>query len=67
METFNLISGICSIIGLILSIFATSQVIKIKKQVNKNSVKTSKHVISKNTIGDNANITGGDFNEYYKK
>ena len=53
MEVFNIISGICSIIGLALSIFATTKVIKIEKN----------NIIQKNKMtGNNNSIIGGNSN-----
>lgn len=64
MEVFNIIAGICSIIGLGVSIFTASTVIKIKKNVlvnsNNKTNKISKNKIIKNKIGDGNNIVGGD-------
>ena len=34
MEIFNIVSGICSILGLIVSLFVASNVIKISENIN---------------------------------
>ncbi len=53
MEVFNIICGVCSIAGLLVSIFTASKVIKITKTVNNGNVDdNSKNVnkVSKSTI-----------------
>lgn len=60
METLNLIGTICSILGLILTIFLTNKIISIKnsfKDSSSNAVKQEKNKINK---GD---IAGRDINK----
>lgn len=58
MEYFNIISGVCSIIGLLVSIFVASKVIKITSNDNsKTKVKQSE-----NKLGDNSIMSGRDTN-----
>lgn len=57
MNLFNIVSGICSIFGLLLTIFATSKVIKIEKQISCNTT------ISKNKMKDGNVILGGNIIE----
>ncbi|MEM1486205.1 hypothetical protein V6615_15240 [Oscillospiraceae bacterium PP1C4] len=56
MEMFNIISGICSIVGLALSIFATTKVIKLDMSIN------SKRVTNNKNIHHVGKYTGGDSN-----
>ena len=60
METLNLIGGICSILGLFVTIFLTSKVISIKnsfKDSSSNNVKQEKNKVKK------GNIVGRDINK----
>lgn len=57
MEVFNVISGVCSIVGLALAIFATSKVVKISKHIS-----LKENTIEKNKMKDNNTIVGGNFN-----
>ncbi|MDF2885086.1 MAG: hypothetical protein K0R54_5657 [Clostridiaceae bacterium] len=57
MEVFNIISGICSIIGLAVTIFATSKVVKISQHIS-----SKQNAIEKNKMRDNNTIVGGNFN-----
>lgn len=57
MEAFNIIAGICSIIGLALSIFATAKVIKLEKKVQVNG-----NIIQSNKMNDNNTVIGGNSN-----
>jgi len=60
METLNLIGSICSILGLLVTIFLTSKVISIKnsfKDSSSNKVNQEKNKINK---GD---IAGRDINK----
>jgi len=57
METLNLIGSICSILGLLVAIFLTTQVISIKNNFNdrsKNEVKQENNKIK------NGDIAGRD-------
>ncbi|MBB6214543.1 hypothetical protein HNQ80_000626 [Anaerosolibacter carboniphilus] len=56
MEVFNFISGLCSIVGLGVSIFAASKVIKIHQQIS-----TKETIIHKNKMRDGNTVIGGDF------
>lgn len=47
MDVFNIICGICSIVGLFVSIFTASQVIKITKNFNCNNRDDHSSVINK--------------------
>lgn len=47
METFNIISGACSIAGLLVSLFTVSKVIKISKTINCGNTNDSSKVINK--------------------
>lgn len=56
MNMFNIICGVCSVLGLLVSLFTASQVVKIsKKVINKNSGST---FYGAYTGGDNINGTG---------
>lgn len=56
MEIFNILSGICSIVGLVLSIFATIKVIKLDKSIN------LKHIVNNKNITNEGNYVGGNLN-----
>ena len=61
LDIFNILAGICSIVGLGVSIFTASKVIKINNNVLVNSNnKINKNKISKNKMEDNSKIVGGD-------
>lgn len=60
METINLIGSICSILGLIIAIFLTSQVVSIKNKLTDNS--TNKVKQEKNKV-KNGDIAGRDVNK----
>lgn len=60
METINLIGSICSILGLLIAIFLTTQVVSIKNKLtdkSKNKVKQEKNKVK------NGNIAGRDINK----
>ena len=60
METLNLIGSICSILGLLITIFLTSKVISIKnsfRDSSTNNVKQEKNKLRK------GNIAGRDINK----
>lgn len=58
MDVFNLVAGVCSIIGFIISVFTINKVIKIEKRVVKSSI--NKNKICENTVMDNSKIVGGN-------
>ena len=67
MELFNIICGVCSVAGLLVSIFTAGKVVKIAQTVNignaddhsKNGAKISKSTVCGNVVGrDNINGTG---------
>lgn len=60
METINLIGTICSILGLLITIFLTSQVIYIKNSIKDNS---KNEVTQKNIKVKNGDIAGRDINK----
>ncbi|KAB1065978.1 hypothetical protein [Salibacter halophilus] len=60
METFNIIAGICSILGLLIALFVANKVITIKKTINDNS--TNKVKQSKNKV-KNGDMAGRDVNK----
>lgn len=66
MDVFNIVAGVCSIIGLGVSILTASTVIKIKNNIsidsNNRTKKISKNKIYKNSLRDNSSIVGGDSN-----
>lgn len=63
MEIFNLIAGVCSIFSLLLAAFATSQVTKIKKQINNSSIETD----NTNIMRDNNIVIKDGSNNYVKR
>lgn len=60
MDVFNVISGGCSILGLLISLFTLNKVIKIYNKSNDKSKTKSK--INDNSLGDNCQIAGRDIN-----
>ena len=59
MDTLNLIGSICSILGLLITIFLTSKIISIKNSLrdsSSNKVKQEKNKVRK------GNIAGRDIN-----
>lgn len=60
METFNLIGSISSILGLLITIFLTSQVISIKNSIKDNS---KNEVTQKGNKVKNGDIAGRDINK----
>ncbi|HEY9167966.1 MAG TPA: hypothetical protein VIN72_00600 [Lutibacter sp.] len=60
METINLIGSICSILGLLIAIFLTTQVVSIKNKLTDNS--TNKVKQEKNKV-KNGDIAGRDVNK----
>ncbi len=60
METLNLIGSICSIFGLLVAIFLTSQVISIKNSIKDNSSNQVKQ--EKNRV-QNGDIAGRDIHK----
>ncbi len=64
MDLFNIICGVCSIVGLAVSLFTASKVIKITKTVNCNNTDDYSNIINagnKNTY--NGPYAGRDINE----
>lgn len=68
MDIFNIFCGVCSVAGLLVSIFTASKVIKISQSMNCNNRDDSSKVINKSKnstysgsyVGrDNINGTGG--------
>ena len=63
MELFNTISGICSILGLLISCITLNKVTKVYNKSIDNSKTTTKN----NSIGDNSQFAGRDINGNNKK
>lgn len=61
MDVFNIISGICSILGLLISCFTLNKVTKIYNKSTDNS--NTKTKIKDNNMGNNSKIAGRDINE----
>lgn len=59
MEIFNIIVGVFSILSFFVSLYAISEVVKIKKKFNVSSTTGN---ISQNTIGKNNKQAGGSIN-----
>ncbi len=47
MEVFNIISGVCSIIGLVVSLFTAGKVLKISQSINYGNKDDHSKVINK--------------------
>lgn len=47
MDLFNIICGICSVVGLLVSIFTASQVIKISQTISCNNTDDHSKIINK--------------------
>lgn len=47
MDIFNIISGVCSIIGLAVSMFTASKVVKITQNINSGNVADHSKVVNK--------------------
>lgn len=47
MDLFNVISGVCSIVGLLVSLFTASKVIKISNTINCGNTNDGSKVINK--------------------
>lgn len=67
MDVFNIICGVCSILGLMVSVFTAGQVIKITQNINCGNQDDHSKVVNKGrgntyngpyTGGDNINETG---------
>ena len=61
MEVFNIISGVCSIVGLAVSLFTAGKVIRITQSINCNNRdihSDTKNKVSKSTI--NGSYVGGN-------
>ncbi|MFX3647891.1 MAG: hypothetical protein ACE3K2_28795 [Paenibacillus sp.] len=57
MDIFNIVAGICSIVGLAVSIFAASKLVIINRKIS-----SQKNQILNNKMRDNNIISGGDIN-----
>ncbi|MCT4687020.1 hypothetical protein [Vallitalea sp.] len=57
MEKFNLISGICSILGLIISIFTASKVIKVSKNIDNKVIQKRNKLNGSNMAGRDVNVS----------
>ena len=60
VEILNLIGNICSIFGLLIAIYLTSQVISIKNTIKDSSI--NKTTQKKNTV-KNGDLAGRDINK----
>lgn len=60
MEIFNVISGVCSILGLFVSLIVANKVIKISSSIS--SVENSYNKIKQSAKGNNNNQSGRDNN-----
>lgn len=49
MEVFNIICGVCSIVGLLVSIFTASKVLKISQTINCGNKDDHSKVVNKNS------------------
>lgn len=47
MDIFNIICGVCSIAGLLVSIFTAGKVVKITRAINKDNVDDHSKVVNK--------------------
>lgn len=65
MEVFNIISGVCSIFGLLISGFTLNEAKKIYNEITDNS--RTETEINGNSMGNNSKIAGRDINEHNKK
>ena len=63
MELFNIICGVCSIIGLLVSLFTASTVVKMSYNMGNVATKDSGNV--KNTLKNSP--VNGDFHGGHKK
>ena len=57
MELFNVISGICSIVGVLVSLFTAIKVVKIVQTVNSGNMNDHSKVINKGS----GNTYNGDY------
>lgn len=63
MDIFNVVCGVCSVVGLLVSVFTASKVIKITHTINSGNVYDHSNVINKgrgNTY--NGSYAGRDMN-----
>lgn len=61
MDIFNIICGVCSVLGLLVSLFTASRVVKISQTINYGN--KDDHSITKNSIKGstiNGGYVGGD-------
>lgn len=71
MDIFNIICGVCSIIGLLVSIFTATKVVKISKTFNcnnksenfKSTIRIGKGTVSGSVAGRDNNINGSKRNQ----
>lgn len=71
MELFNIICGVCSIIGLLVSLFTAGTVVKMSNNIGNMTVRDSGNTMTK----DSGNVTNrlnnspvsGDFHGGHKK
>lgn len=47
MDLFNIICGVCSIVGLLVSVFTASKVVKISRTVNSGNMDDHSKVVNK--------------------
>lgn len=63
MDMFNIISGVCSIVGLVVSLFTAGKVIKISQTINCGNNSKESKVNTKITKSDvYGDVVGGDKN-----
>lgn len=63
MDIFNAVCGVCSIVGLLVSLFTVSKVVKISQTINSDNMddySKSVNIVSKSTI--NGSYVGRDMN-----
>lgn len=48
MDLFNIICGVCSVVGVLVSIFTAGKVVKISQMVNSGNVDDHSKVVNKN-------------------
>ena len=49
MDIFNVVCGACSVVGLLVSVFTASKVVKISQTINSGNKDDHSNVVSKNT------------------
>lgn len=64
MELFNIISGVCSIVGLLVSLFTVSKVIKISQNLNAGNRDDHSKVVNKDKDSTyHGSYVGRDLND----